>query len=116
MMKRVDPNIQLFAAAVSGLDWIYDLLKQAGPYLDCISLHDYFDRSWERPTSDYATCMVNSRKVEEVITQAEHILAACGYGHLGIAFDEWNLRGWHHPGAMDFKPYGHSAESFAGPR
>ena len=35
---------------------------------------------------------------EKVIRLTEQIIAVAGYeGKIGIAFDEWNLRGWHHP-------------------
>jgi alpha-N-arabinofuranosidase len=37
-------------------------------------------------------------EAEAAIRMTEHAIAAVGFeGRIGIAFDEWNLRGWHHP-------------------
>ena len=37
-------------------------------------------------------------QVEDAIRLTEQIIGVAGFaGKLGIAFDEWNLRGWHHP-------------------
>jgi alpha-L-arabinofuranosidase len=99
MMKRVDPNIQLLAASTSDLDWNINLLREAGELLDWISIHDYWDPlSQDNNLSDYESCMVKSLRAGEKITRTRHILGALGYlGKIRIAFDEWNLRGWHHP-------------------
>lgn len=99
MMKRVDPNIMLFAAALANADWTMELLRQAGDYLDYVSIHGYWDRLQQADNpSDYETCMTRSVKPEDAIRKTEHIIAAAGYeGRIGIAYDEWNLRSWHHP-------------------
>lgn len=99
MMRRVDPSIQLLAAALADVDWTLNLLRQAGKYLDMVSIHGYYDRlnQVDQP-SDYATCVTRAGRVEESIRRTEQIIGVAGYeGKLGIAFDEWNLRGWHHP-------------------
>ena len=44
MMKRVDPSIRLLAAALPDVDWTLNLLRQAGKYLDMVSIHGYWDR------------------------------------------------------------------------
>jgi alpha-N-arabinofuranosidase len=42
---------------------------------------------------------------EAMIAATERIIAKTGHkGRIGIAFDEWNLRGWHHPGLPLFSP------------
>ncbi|MDR2900316.1 MAG: alpha-N-arabinofuranosidase, partial [Treponema sp.] len=41
MMKRVDPSIELSAAALADLDWNINLLRNAGERLSWISLHQY---------------------------------------------------------------------------
>ncbi len=99
MMKRVDPSIKLLAAALADVDWTLNLLRQAGQYLDMVSIHGYYDRlnQVDEP-SDYATCVARSGRVEAAIRLTEQIIGVAGFeGKLGIAFDEWNLRGWHHP-------------------
>jgi alpha-N-arabinofuranosidase len=104
MMKRVDPTIKLFAAALPDLDWTLALLRHAGQYLDCVSIHGYWDGLWQdnRP-SDYAACILRAGQPETAIRMTEHVIAAAGFeGRIGIAFDEWNLRGWHHPTSADW--------------
>ncbi|MCP3763484.1 hypothetical protein NLX67_13940 [Domibacillus sp. A3M-37] len=99
MMKRVDPTIELMAASISDLDWNLDLLREAGQYLDWISIHDYWDKVQENnDLSDYETCMAYTMDIEQPILKTKYILGSLGYlGKIRIAYDEWNLRGWHHP-------------------
>ncbi len=99
MMKRVDPSIELLAASTADLDWNINLLREAGEWLDWISIHDYWDvLDQKNEPSDYETCMVKSLRTGEKIAKAKNILGSLGYlGKIRIAFDEWNLRGWHHP-------------------
>jgi alpha-L-arabinofuranosidase len=99
MMKRVDKNIKLLAAALPDVDWTLGLLRRAGAYLDYVSIHFYGDRlAMVDNPSDYATCMTRVNRPEEIIRRTEQIIGIAGYeGKIGIAFDEWNLRGWHHP-------------------
>jgi alpha-N-arabinofuranosidase len=48
---------------------------------------------------DYLTCIMRSEGPEKMIAGVVAILADTGFrGRIKIAFDEWNLRGWHHPG------------------
>jgi alpha-N-arabinofuranosidase len=99
LIKRVDPAAVLLAAALPDQDWTLALLKAAGKYLDYVSIHYYGDRLHmvDNP-SDYATCMTRVDAPERIIRTTEQIIGVAGYeGKIGIAFDEWNLRGWHHP-------------------
>ena len=99
MIRRTDPSVILTAAAL-GDDWNRNLLQHAGHRLNMISIHGYWDGLWvnDRP-SDYATCMMRSTQPEESIVTVERLLDSTGFkGRITIAFDEWNLRGWHHPG------------------
>lgn len=99
MMKRVDPTIEVMAASVPDLEWNTHLLTEAGPFLDWISIHGYWDHLWlENNVSSYEKCMSYTLEIEERIVQTKYILGAFGYlDKIRIAFDEWNLRGWHHP-------------------
>jgi alpha-N-arabinofuranosidase len=99
MMRRADPSIKLLAAAVPDLDWTLSLLRHAGEYLDYVSIHGYWDPLWRDDNpSDYSSCIVRSGETDAVIRTTERIIALAGFdGRIGIAFDEWNLRGWHHP-------------------
>ena len=99
MMKRADPSIHLLAAALPDVDWTLNLLRQAGDLLDMVSIHAYYDPLWQKDEpSPYNTCIQRSGEVEKTIRLTEEVIAVAGYaGKIGIAFDEWNLRGWHHP-------------------
>lgn len=104
MMKRVDPSIELFAASLTDVEWNLKLLKEAGQFLDWISIHGYWDKIWfNNQLSDYETCMAYTMHIEEPILKIKSILMALGYlGKIRIAFDEWNLRGWYHPHVHQF--------------
>jgi len=99
MMRRVSPDAKLLAAAVADVDWTLNLLKAAGPYLDYVSVHGYWDPLWqEHRPSDYLACMARSLEPEATIRKVEQLIGVAGLeGRVTIAFDEWNLRGWHHP-------------------
>lgn len=104
MMKRIDPSIELFAASLTDIDWNIRLLREAGQFLDWISIHGYWDKIWfNNKLSDYETCMAYTMSIEEPILKIKSILTALGYlGKIRIAFDEWNLRGWYHPHVHQF--------------
>ncbi len=99
MMTRADPTIRLLAAALPDPDWTLPLLREAGPWLSAISIHGYWDALWqENRPSDYAACMLRSTAPEAMIRKAESVIHVAGLdGKVTLAFDEWNLRGWHHP-------------------
>jgi len=99
-MKAAHPDIQLSAAAQPNRDWTLPLLKAAGDYLDYISIHQYWFGLWaDNKMPDYLTCIMESEGPEALIADYIEILEEAGYrGRIKIAFDEWNLRGWHHPG------------------
>ncbi len=99
MMKRVDPSIELSAAALSDVEWNVNLLKCAGRFLDWISVHSYWDGLWQDNTpADYETCMAYTAGLPDTIRQVRGLLTAMGLEKkIRIAYDEWNLRGWHHP-------------------
>jgi len=102
MMKRVDGTIQLLAASTLDLEWNTKLLEAAGHLLDWISIHGYWVRNDEAP---YEVCVARSRYPEQMIARVEHILGAMGLlGRIRISFDEWNLRGWHHPSFQEVDP------------
>jgi len=99
-MKAADPKIQLTAAALPTREWTLPLLKLAGPYLDYISIHNYWLPLWgKNEMPDYLTCIMHSEGPEKTIVDYLRVLDESGYrGRIKIAYDEWNLRGWHHEG------------------
>jgi alpha-N-arabinofuranosidase len=110
MIKRVDPEVELSAAALIDLDWNINLLRSCGNNLDWISIHEYWDGI--NQTNNYATyeqCMAYTNRVEDSVHRISGLLSAMGLENkIRIAFDEWNLRGWYHPNfinATDKKDY-----------
>jgi alpha-N-arabinofuranosidase len=100
LMQGVDPQIRLAAAATADRNWTLPLLKAAGQHLDYVAVHKYWLGYWRKnEMPDYLTCIMLSDGPERTITQVIDILQEAGCrGRTKIAFDEWNLRGWHHPG------------------
>ena len=96
-MKAVDPQIKLSAAANEGYAPL--LVKMAGPYLDYISIHGYWlGLHQKNDMPDYVSCIMHSERPEMRISGFIRVLEQSGHrGRIKIAFDEWNLRGWHHP-------------------
>jgi alpha-N-arabinofuranosidase len=102
MMRFTDPGIKLFAPALSNRDWTLPLLERAGEWLDYVSIHGYFDPLWHvNNVSPYLACIVRSEQPEKQILDTIDILREAGLDdRLKIAYDEWNLRAWHHPGQL----------------
>jgi alpha-N-arabinofuranosidase len=98
-MRAVDPGLILTAAATPSREWTLPLLQMAGRHLDYISIHPYWLGLWlENDMPDYLSCIMLSDKPETDIAETIRILDESGHrGRIKIAFDEWNLRGWHHP-------------------
>ena len=107
MMRRVDPGIELSAAAVADVDWNVRLLKEAGRYLKWISIHGYWDGLWQdNQPADYEACMTMTENLDRDVRKVRGLLTAYGLEKdIRIAYDEWNLRGWHHPD-VDTAPMG----------
>jgi alpha-N-arabinofuranosidase len=98
IMRRVDPTIRLLAASNGDPQWTLPMLRAAGKYLDYISVHRYWDAlaNHGRPAG-YLGSMAHTVEPERTIVQLIALLEVAAAPHISIAFDEWNLRGWHHP-------------------
>ncbi len=99
MMKRVDPTVQLSAAALPDVHWNGKLLDYAGKRLQWISIHSYPELMMEvNNPAPYDQCMAYLEDLEAPVRQVRGLLMAYGLEkQIRIAYDEWNLRGWHHP-------------------
>ena len=115
LMRAVDPRIKLAAAGTRNRNWTLPLLAAAGQYLDYVAVHSYWLGYWERnDLPEYLTCIMQSEGPERTIAAVIALLAESGYrGRIKIAFDEWNLRGWHHPGFPRKKAVGPTDEAAA---
>ena len=100
MMKHVDPTAQLSAAALADIDWNVNLLKHCGTHLDWISIHRYWNlMPNENDFADYEQTLAYTADLDSDIRRVRGLLMAFGLEkQIRIAFDEWNLRSWHHPG------------------
>lgn len=100
LMRALDPKLELIAAATPNRDWTLPLLRAAGSQLQYVAIHEYWLPCWgDNLTPDYVSCILRSGGPETTITRVIELLEEAGCrGRIKIAFDEWNLRGWHHPG------------------
>ncbi|MFF2486156.1 alpha-L-arabinofuranosidase C-terminal domain-containing protein [Microbacterium sp. NPDC058062] len=97
-IRRVDPTVTLLAASSGFPTWTQPMLEVAGKYLDHISVHRYWDDlADDNKPADYVTCMSKTLEPDRTMQQLHSLLDVARMPHLGIVFDEWNLRGWHHP-------------------
>ena len=105
MMKRVDPTAELSAAAIPDTDWNLRLLERCAPYLDWISIHKYWDMTTEENTpANYEQVMAYTNDLDADLRRVRGLLMALGLEkQIRIAYDEWNLRSWHHPNVMGAK-------------
>lgn len=117
MIKHVDPLTELSAAALTDLDWNLTLLREAGDFLDWISIHQYWDGI--NQTNDYANyeeSMAYTYRIGHSIEKVRGLLIAMNLEKkIKIAFDEWNLRGWYHPNVHTIKQ-GVTKEEYLYPR
>jgi alpha-N-arabinofuranosidase len=101
MMRGADRRIYLLAAATPNESWTLPLLRTAGYLLDYVSIHEYYGGGPnQRPYLDW---MMRTDRPEDTIRRTIAILDKAGFGggKVGIAFDEWNMRGWYHPRGRD---------------
>lgn len=113
MMQRVDPTIELSAAAIGWVDWNFNLLKTAGRILNWISIHSYWHGSADGLSTDpYENCMARTgRSLVDQLDKTRGMLQAFGLERqIRVAYDEWNFRGWYHPNAMNIHNDGHYSD------
>ncbi|WP_224753172.1 hypothetical protein [Paenibacillus terricola] len=108
MMKHVDPQTELSAAALPNLDWNINLLKHCGDYLDWISIHEYWDMVPEKnELATYEQCIAYTNHIDHAVDEVRGLLKAMKLDKkIKIAFDEWNLRSWHHPNVLSLRQNG----------
>ncbi len=101
MMKWMDPSIELVACGSSFKEmptfgmWEKTVLKHCYPYVNYLSLHQYFnDNDEDRPSF-----LARSLETEEMIKEVAAICAEAkkeqnGDHDIYLSFDEWNV--WYH--------------------
>lgn len=100
LMLSTDSTLILAAAATADKKWTLPLLQNAGDRLDMVAVHNYWLGFWQKNgIPDYKTCIALSEEPQKFLDGMIRMLDSIGYkSKIRIAFDEWNLRGWHHPG------------------
>ncbi len=95
-----DPSLKLLAAATVEGSWTLPLLAEAGRQLQYVAIHEYWLPLWgDNQMPGYLACIANSEGPEFTLNRVANLLDDAGCrGRVKVAFDEWNLRGWHHPG------------------
>lgn len=117
LITHVTPDVQLTAAALDDVNWNVKLLSSAGERLKWISIHGYWDGLWQvdEPATYEQVCAM-SNHTDDSLHRVRGLLSAMGLDKsIRIAFDEWNLRGWHHPNAHTIRQ-GKSPEDYLYPR
>jgi alpha-N-arabinofuranosidase len=100
-MKAAYPGILVSCSGAQDGTAIHPyLLEQAGACLDFVSIHSYaLPRANDLPRFDYLTAVGKSDEAGKFMTRVSAALADAGVaGRIRIAYDEWNLRAWQHPG------------------
>ena len=100
-MKKIDSTVLVTCSGTHGAGRVDPyLFETAGDVLDYISIHQYWIQNFQEfHTPDYLQCILLSAEPERFIHDVVQSLEQNGRrGKIKLAFDEWNLRSWHHPG------------------
>ncbi len=107
-MKAVDPSISVTCSGSHGPSAYIDpyLFETAGAHLDLLSVHEYWVPNYQKHQTPGLPRLHDAlreaggahRCGRRLDRQGRHARAA------PIAFDEWNLRSWHHPGFSGHHP------------
>lgn len=117
MIRHVDPDTELTAAALTDIHWNLELLENCGEFLDWISIHEYWDGiNQTNDYADYEQVMAYTDRIGHSIDEVRGLLTAMKLDRkIKIAFDEWNLRGWYHPNVHTIRQ-GRTKEEYLYPR
>lgn len=117
MIRHVDPDTELTAAALTDIHWNLELLENCGEFLDWISIHEYWDGiNQTNDYADYEQVMAYTDRIGHSIDEVRGLLTAMRLERkIKIAFDEWNLRGWYHPNVHTIRQ-GRTKEEYLYPR
>ena len=101
MMKWLDPSIELVACgssfrAMPGFgSWERTVLQYCYPYIDYISLHQYYTNHENDVPSFLARPLEMEDSIREIAAICDEAKAAHGGSRdIGLSFDEWNV--WYH--------------------
>ena len=96
MMLVVDKDLKLGACSLNMIESVRPLLNNAGRFLDFVAFHC----GWDGTGASFEDLMMMTGLPEGDILRMMGFLDELGYGggKMKLAIDEWQLRGWIHPG------------------
>ena len=95
LMLATDPDIKLVGPVWRPKqEWYGPVLEAAEGDLDYLGVHQYWIRT-DKPTP-YNKCIGYPER--SFLSILDILDKTGGRGKVKLAFDEWNLRGWYHPG------------------
>ena len=101
LMKMFDPTIEAVACGSSYRTmptfgtWEEEVLRQSYPYVDYLSLHQYYTNHEGDVMNFLARSEEMGEFIQEVAAICEKIRLEVGSDkHIGLSFDEWNV--WYH--------------------
>ena len=99
MMLVVDKDLKLGASSLTTREAMLPMLKEAGRHLDFMAFHC----GWDGTGKSFKEIMMMTDLPENHISSTIGILEEAGYGggKIKLSIDEWQLRGWIHPGIGD---------------
>jgi len=106
VMKLIDPSIELVVCGSSSWNmptfgtWEVEVLEQTYPYVEYISLHQYYGNN-DNDTASYLTKNIDmDRYIKSVISACDYVKGKKRYKKtIYLSFDEWNV--WYHSKQQD---------------
>lgn len=101
-LRDYSPEHKIFKIAsgtsVDDYHWTETVMKQAGPFIDTVSLH-YYSMKWENKgsatefsTEEYYDILQRALRMEELVEGHEQIIKSYqGERSIGLAVDEWGI-------------------------
>lgn len=110
LMRFIDPDVELVLAGSSSAEiatfgvWEDTVLRHAGPLVDHISLHAYYEEA-DDVTDFLASGTRLDRFIDDVAAIVERVETDLGLDHrIGISVDEWNVWGTTRFNQIDKEP------------
>ncbi len=107
LLRRISPHVKILAPTVQSLEWNTELLREAAPFIDYISIHGYFSQP-HRQQRSYEWDVASAERAERRMLWAGALLKTvlpfvASPKPIRVAFDEWNLKLWAHihPNELD---------------
>lgn len=92
LLRWADPNVELIAVGAPDPDWNWQVLKEASPFVDFLSLHFYWAGGEDMYHATLAGPVASEPDIVAAYGMAEAARRWRGLGHrVRIAIDEWGV-------------------------